>query len=253
MRMAANSLLAIATLSVLVFFGTEAWSLVQGMVTPEAHRPLDAPHLSDYEGMSSEEIGAAVLRSQGCLSCHQRDLQGGIVGPSFSNVGVRWTDPERLRTQIVNAHELYPGSYMPAFEHLTDEEVDGLSAYLGTFTSQREGPANTGEAQFQIPPDADGDPRFSEAMVERGQQLYTQQGCVGCHAINGVAPGGNQGPNLTYEGRRGRSDEWQLQHLKNPLSVYVEGEPQGSWQMPSYRQLPEDDLKAIVAFLQSLR
>lgn len=253
MRIAANALLALATLGILAFAGTEAWTLVQGFITPEAHRPLEAPHLSEYEGMSAEEIGAAVLQSQGCLSCHQRDLQGGIVGPSFSHVGVRWSDPERLRTQIRNAHELYPSSYMPSFAHLTDQEIDGLVAYLGTFNGQREGPANTGEAQIEIPTDNQGDPRFSEAMVERGQQLFTQQGCVGCHAINGIAPGGNQGPNLTYEGRRGRSDEWQLQHLKNPLSVYVEGEPQGSWAMPPYNSLPEADLKALVAFLQSLR
>ena len=253
MRVAANALLALAALSILAFLGTEAWDLWQGFVSPEVHHAEQAPHLSDYEGMSPEEIGAAVLQSQGCLSCHQRDLQGGIVGPSLSNVGVRWGDPERLRTQIVAAHELYPGSYMPSFEHLTDQEVDGLIAYLGTFTSQREGPANTGEARIQIPEDEQGNPRFTEAMVERGQQLYNQQGCVGCHAINGVAPGGNQGPNLTYEGRRGRSDAWQLQHLKSPLSVYVEGEPQGSWAMPSYSHLSNEDLRALVAFLQSLR
>lgn len=253
MRVVANTLLALATLSVLAFIGTEAWSFVEGFVSPEGHRPLEAPHLSDYEGMSPEEIGAAVLQSQGCLSCHQRDLKGGVVGPSFSNVGVRWSDPERLRTQIANAHELYPGSYMPSFDHLTDQETDGLVAYLGTMTNQREGPANTGEAQIEIPTNAQGNPRFSETVVERGQQLFTQQGCVGCHAINGIAPGGNQGPNLTYEGRRGRSDTWQLQHLKSPLSVYVEGEPQGSWAMPPYNSLPEDDLRALVAFLQSLR
>ncbi len=253
MRVAANALLAVAAITVLAFLGSESWSLVQGFVAPEADRPLEAPHISDYEGLSPEEIGAAVLKGQGCLSCHQRDLQGGIVGPSFSNVGVRWSDPERLRTQIVNAHELYPGSYMPAFEHLSDQEVDGLIAYLRTFNGQREGPASSREAQIAIPTDADGNARFGEAMVERGQQLYTQQGCVGCHNINGIAPGGNVGPNLTHEGRRGRSDAWQLQHLKHPLSVYVEGEPQGSWQMPGYSQLPEDDIKAIVAFLQSLR
>ncbi|MFB6286153.1 MAG: cytochrome c [Candidatus Bipolaricaulia bacterium] len=253
MRVTANAMLALAAIAVVAFFGSEVWNFANGLISPKAERPIEEPHLTTYEGMSNKAIGAAVLEAQGCLSCHQRDLKGGIVGPSFSNVGVRWSNPERLRTQIVAAHELYPGTYMPSFQHLTEQEVDGLIAYLGTFNSQREGPANTGEAQIQIPTDDQGDPRFSEAMVERGQQLYGQQGCVGCHHINGIAPGGNQGPNLTHEGKRGRSYEWQIRHLKGPLDVYVEGEPQGNWQMPSYSQLPEKDLKALAAFLQSLR
>jgi cbb3-type cytochrome oxidase cytochrome c subunit len=208
---------------------------------------------TDYPGLAPQEIGEVVLKTQGCRACHNLDLQGGVLAPSLHNVAAR-RSADWLREKLIDPQASVPGTYMPSFAHLRGEEIDGLVAFLGTLTPQRPGPDRTGTASIEIPTDAQGQPRFTPAEVERGKELFQSQGCIGCHTINGIAAGGQIGPNLTHEALRLRTDEWQLRHLINPVSVYVLGEPEGiSWIMPSYRQLSEEDLKALVAFLQSLK
>ena len=63
-----------------------------------------------------------------------------------------------------------------------------------------------------------------------------------CHPLNGE--GGNVGPDLTVEGTRGRSDDWIIGHFKNP-SAYTRGSL-----MPAFKNLTEEQLRALTAFLQ---
>lgn len=243
-----NIVLTLFALAIVAYFGAQAQSLWQSFFyEAAAERAVVHAFASPYGGMSGPEVGEAVLRAQGCLACHQLGLEGGILAPSLDNVGVRRANADWLKDQIEEPDSLFPGTYMPAYAHLSGEELDGLIAFMRTLTPQRESPANTGAASLEVPE------RFSPAEVERGRQLFLDQGCTGCHAINGVAPGGNLGPNLTREGRRGRSDEWQLRHLVDPLSVYVGGEGEASWPMPAYDKLSAQELRALVAFLQSLK
>jgi mono/diheme cytochrome c family protein len=105
------------------------------------------------------------------------------------------------------------------------------------------------------------------AEQERGRQLFYSNGCNYCHtqyvrdedtAMGPVSQGGNYdldnpmilgsertGPDLSYLGRK-RSEEWEIEHLKNPrelspLSI-----------MPNFYFLPDDDLKAIAEYLFAL-
>ena len=102
---------------------------------------------------------------------------------------------------------------------------------------------------------------------ERGRVLFYSNGCNYCHtqyvraedtAMGLVSQGGNYvfdnpmilgsertGPDLSYLGRK-RSQAWEIEHLKDPrkfspLSI-----------MPRFGFLPEDDLKAIAAYLFAL-
>ena len=132
---------------------------------------------------------------------------------------------------------------MNSFAYLPPEELDALVAYMKTFNAQRE-PADE-EPNIVIPE------RFTQDQVERGKTLFTSQGCVGCHTIGKT--GGPIGPNLTRAGTHGRTDEWQIRHLQDPLSVYVIGPTDGiPWPMPRYNNLSEEDLQALVAYVQSL-
>jgi putative heme-binding domain-containing protein len=81
-------------------------------------------------------------------------------------------------------------------------------------------------------------------MHTRGKQLFQQNRCIECHTINGV--GGSSGPNLTYVGAR-RSREYIIQQIKDPKSHNV------NTNMPSFKDLSDQDLKDLVDYLTSLK
>jgi cytochrome c553 len=81
-------------------------------------------------------------------------------------------------------------------------------------------------------------------MHARGKQLFQQNRCIECHTINGV--GGGVGPNLTYVGAR-RSREYIIQQIKDPKSHNV------NTNMPSFKDLSDQDLKDLVGYLTSLK
>ncbi len=251
-----NAGLALLILLVLLFVVDEARSLWEGLITP-AVTPIErgpGPADGEYAGFTAEEIGTLVLQAQGCLACHNLDLQGGVYAPSLDNIGMR-RNADWLREKMLDPQGTLPGTYMPAYAYLNEEELEGLVTFLATLTPARQSPDNAGAAQIEIPTDEQGQPRFTMDQVERGKLIFQQQGCIGCHAINGIAPGGPVGPNLTHEALRKRTDEWQLEHLISPISVYVVGEPPkgATWIMPPYNRLSQEDLEALVALLQSLK
>ena len=79
--------------------------------------------------------------------------------------------------------------------------------------------------------------------VAYGRILYRQEGCFMCHQLDGE--GGTLGPDLSVQGTRRRSDDWLIGHFKNP-PAYTKGSI-----MPSFKNLTEDQLHALVVFLQS--
>lgn len=250
-RLGTLALIAVSGL-VLAFVALEGWSFWKSLSyqpSPEGENTAS----TNYPGLSPKEIGAIVFKDQGCIACHNLDLAGGILAPSLSNVASRH-NAKWFREKLLNPHASAPGTFMPSFGYLAPEEIDGLVAFLGSLTPQRPSADNADTAKIEIPNDAQGQPRFTMAQIDRAKELFRAQACFGCHTINGVFDSGQVGPNLTHEAQRNRSDEWQLRHLMNPVSVYVNGEPQKiQWIMPPYAQLPEEDLQALVAFLQSLK
>ena len=81
-------------------------------------------------------------------------------------------------------------------------------------------------------------------MHSRAKQIMQQQKCLECHTIHGK--GGSVGPNLSNVGSR-RSRDYIFQQLKEPKSHNPDT------QMPSFKDLPEQDLKAVVDYLTSLK
>lgn len=99
--------------------------------------------------------------------------------------------------------------------------------------------------------------------VAKGQQLYTQMGCVGCHSIDGATEG-RSGPTwlgaykslrTLKDGSRVRVDEEYLRtSILDPSAVVTEGYDNQEAGMPSYRGiLSEEDLESLVLFIRSLR
>ena len=81
-------------------------------------------------------------------------------------------------------------------------------------------------------------------MHTRAKQIMQQQKCLECHTINGK--GGSVGPNLSNVGAR-RSRDFITQQIKDPKSHNA------NTQMPSFKDLPDQDIKDLVDYLASLK
>ncbi|MFQ5795395.1 MAG: c-type cytochrome [Candidatus Bipolaricaulia bacterium] len=238
----ANTMLWLTVVVILGLFVYELVLFSQGFSAPD---PREEESIVDpYAELSSVAVGQLVFEAQGCQACHLVDLKGGSIGPSLDHVAIR-RNAEWIKGHVTNPRKDTPGTFMRSFA-LSDQELDDLAEFLGTFTADRQGPASAGEVMLD-PPE-----RFTADQVERGKQLFRTSGCIACHRIG--SEGGVIGPNLTHEAQRLRTDEWHVEHLKNPVSVYVFGPPpRVSWPMPGFDRLSDEDLIALVAYLQSLK
>jgi cytochrome c oxidase cbb3-type subunit 3 len=125
--------------------------------------------------------GESIYRSN-CAFCHGVTGKGGR-GPDLTgrrNHGDSLADVKRVVQQGI------PGTTMPAFANLMDDELDRLAEYVQKFT-------NAGAATAKLT----GDP-------VAGKRIYDRSGCVACHAINGA--GSIYGPDLSRIGAARSSD-----------------------------------------------
>lgn len=216
--------------------------------------------------------GRLSAASEGCVACH-----GPSNAPAIPNPGSRWgsvprfgggnafmyvhdaeeiaqfirlgateawlskdTVRERLDTQRLR---------MPAFDHLSDREVDDLVAYV----QATEG--------FQLPGDE---------QVALGRQVSREHGCVSCHGVEGsgglpnpgslggFVPGfsGGNFPDLVSDEEEFR--EW----VRTGTSSRLEDNPLIRWfwdrqriSMPAYTEddLSDEELEALWAWVRELR
>jgi mono/diheme cytochrome c family protein len=160
--------------------------------------------------------GRAVALRSGCFGCHGADganpipdpgLQTGSVPKWIGGTWMMWNDsPQDIRGWILNGHPAgrQPDEKaliaMPAFrDHLSDQEVDDLVAYV------------LAVSQFGWPDDEE---------VSAGRDVALEHGCFGCHGPEGrgliANPGSLKGYIPPWEGRdfkdlvRGRAefDQW---------------------------------------------
>lgn len=81
----------------------------------------------------SATAGYQIFRAQ-CMSCHSINLAGGSLGPELNvpkNV-LEYRDDSFLRAFIRNAGAFHARSVMPAFEHLSQQELDSILFYFRT-------------------------------------------------------------------------------------------------------------------------
>lgn len=99
-----------------------------------------------------------------------------------------------------------------------------------------------------------GDPNATPTPVpgntpeERGKNLFTGMGCVGCHAINGQ--GGGVGPELTNVYAKG--EEYIHQSIVQPNAVIAEGFQPNLMPQTFGQQLSEENISDIIAYLKSV-
>lgn len=201
----------------------------------------------EAEGAEGEEL----LSKYGCIGCHSLDGSKS-VGPTFQDLFGREvtvvTDGER-RTVTADAEyiqksifqpqadlvEGYP-PVMPSFEgQITPQEMEKIIEYF-TGSDENGGARNTGES------------------------LVREKGCLGCHSTDGsksVGPTfqGIFGREVTVE-REGKTqtlsadEEYLRESIHEPKAAIVQGFPPV---MPSFADLSEEELKAIVDYIRELQ
>ncbi|MFQ6001694.1 MAG: cbb3-type cytochrome c oxidase subunit II [Anaerolineae bacterium] len=92
-------------------------------------------------------------------------------------------------------------------------------------------------------------------LGQQGHEVFRREGCFFCHSMEGreltaeVSPLlglVRSGPDLLFEAGL-HTDDWHLAHLLNPKAI----NPRSA--MPSYAHLSDQEMKALIAFLQEVR
>ncbi|MBZ5564397.1 MAG: c-type cytochrome [Acidobacteriia bacterium] len=74
--------------------------------------------------------GRTLYRQEACFVCHRLDGEGGKVGPDLTVEGNRGRSAEWLVGHFKNPGAYVPGSIMPSFKNLTDEQLNSLTVFL---------------------------------------------------------------------------------------------------------------------------
>lgn len=74
--------------------------------------------------------GASVYAAQGCGACHMIGGVGGTSGPDLSHVGSKQPDAQWQTQHLKDPQSVTPGSAMPPYAHLSDEDIQALTNYM---------------------------------------------------------------------------------------------------------------------------
>ncbi|MFO7571530.1 MAG: cytochrome c [Gaiellaceae bacterium] len=211
--------------------------------------------------------GRALFGSLGCRGCHALTAGATVptTGPPLTADGMR--ERARLRSMPLGAFvaegivspdaDVVPGyvsGVMRPYKELRRSQLDDLVSFLVGR------PYTTPEPKLPRDPvgtcSAVAACRATVARWTRaarlprtaipGAKIVASVGCLSCHRYAGSGVGA-PGPDLTKQGRRGRSDAVLLRRLRCPSCFR-----QGSL-MPSYARLGDANLASVVAFLRASR
>jgi putative heme-binding domain-containing protein len=224
---------------------------------------------------SSLGLGRALFRSN-CAFCHGMTAGGGR-GPNLASGQLSHGNSDAAIKRVVRLG--VPGTTMPSFTDLGDDDLTQLLEYLRSLQHQNS------SSQQNLPGDA-----------AKGMQTYAKSGCAGCHRIG--EQGSVFGPDLSRIGAS-RSVEYiresilkpsadipeafegvtavlkdgkrvrgvrvnedtfslQLRDSAQKIRMYQKSELreviyEKNSLMPAYDSLSKDDLENLVAYLAGLR
>jgi len=166
MIMIRNSLLSLITISLL------AWAPAMSVSSLRAQQsPASKP------GAGKTSPGQGVFTSL-CAGCHGLDGRGGEQGPNIAgSPRVQHLSNAQVASIISDG---VPGTGMPAFHSLRDEQVRSVVRYLRLLEGTQQ-------------------PRVLPGDANRGKQIFFGKGeCSNCHSVGGE--GGFLGPDLSAYG-----------------------------------------------------
>jgi len=170
-------LLNIAAASfIVVFFISSAFAQ-----SAERGKILYAKYCSTCHGVDGKGEGTAAIY----LNPKPRDFTRGIFKFQSTPVGGLPTDEDLHRT-VKNG---MPGSAMPAWDRLTDQQRSDLNAYIKSFSERFKTEKPTDVLTIEK------EPSSTPEMIRNGKAVYALAGCWMCHGKSGVGDGPSS-PNL---------------------------------------------------------
>ena len=192
------------------------------------------------------ELGKTLFRESPCISCHTLKGQGGKLAPDLAKIASKAKE-DWLFNFIKNPQRLQPGVEMPQFG-FSDEEAAAITAYVAAEFIDWEVAENE-NSNYKSPTDC----------YERGQAIFYQYNCKGCHQLSELQISQNRGPDLTTIGSK---KIYQIYFgettISRTLYSYIDtklktprvfGE---SMRMPDFK-LSQEERQAITTYLLSLR
>ena len=94
----------------------------------------------------------------------------------------------------------------------------------------------------------------TDAQLVRGREVFLSNTCVMCHTIQGTTAAARRGPDLTHLAGRETLAAGRLNNTAEDLAAWIRDPQQfkPGTNMPA-SNLPDEDLKAVVAYLRSLQ
>jgi nitric oxide reductase subunit C len=196
--------------------------------------------------------GELRFRQMMCTTCHslavtragETKMIGGDIGPELTKVGSK-VNEEWLITWLWNPKSYLEHSNMPRYGW-NDEDLYKVSQYI--MHKLTDSDLLTNVPQLGAP---------TEAEISAGKRLFAEKGCAACHALNGVAPQKDFGPDLTALGAKNASElEFSKAKIQHNLVSYIQAKLQDpvsvnpAARMPQYNWEPAD-LDAVTTALLS--
>lgn len=95
----------------------------------------------------------------------------------------------------------------------------------------------------------------ADALAQQGQRVFQETGCGACHRIAGTDADGSIGPDLTHVGGRLSLAAGALPNDRAAFEEWIArtGQVKPGVHMPAFGMLPEEELRAMAAYLDGLQ
>jgi mono/diheme cytochrome c family protein len=196
--------------------------------------------------------GEVRFRQMMCTTCHslavtragETKMIGGDIGPELTKVGSK-VNEEWLVAWLRNPKSYLERSNMPRYGW-SDEDLYKVSQYVMNKLTDSDLLATV--PQLGTPTDQE---------INTGKRLFAEKGCASCHALNGIAPQKEFGPDLTALGSKNASElEFSKAKIDHNLVSYIQMKLQDPLSVNPAARMPQyhweqADLDAVTTALLS--
>jgi mono/diheme cytochrome c family protein len=197
--------------------------------------------------------GETRFRQMFCTTCHalavtragETKLIGGDIGPELTKLGSK-VNPDWLAAWLRNPQSYLPSAEMPRYQW-SDEDLYVVTRYI---ESKLTDPSLLSEIPKLEAP--------APNEIQLGRSLFAEKGCSSCHAIKGLPPQTDFGPDLASLGGKTLSQlEFGNSKIPRTPVAYIEAKITDpisvnvAARMPQYSLTP-GDLDALTTALLSM-